>query len=475
MYKLDSDQLNVVLDKSKYLMVIAGAGSGKSLTILAKIKYLIKSGISPNEIIVVSFTNFSSNSLKEKIKNELNINMNVYTFHKLALSILNNKYNIVEPNTLEYIIDDFFYNDLLDNKNIYKFFKVKNEIEYIELLESKEFINYKKTISTFIHLFKCNNYKLDDFNNFLKKSKHIFNFNFKKEKMFLLFSLNIYLKYTNYLEDNNLIDFDDMIIKATDNIDSYNKKIKYIIIDEYQDTSFIRFNLIKKLLDKTNSNLMVVGDDYQSIYKFSGCNINLFLNFKNYFDNSKIMYLNTTYRNSFELIKIASNFIQKNKNQIKKNLKSNKHLNNPIKIIYYQDQINDFKKLLNKIYDNKELLVLGRNNFDIDRYIDREFKLINDYYFYKNIKFKYMTIHKSKGLESDNVIILNLSNDILGIPSQIKNDKILRFVESYERYPFSEERRLFYVALTRTKNKVYLFTPKDNESIFVKEIKKEIN
>ena len=466
--KLDNDQLNVVLDKSKYLMVIAGAGSGKSFTILAKIKYLINSGIKPNEIIVLSFTNYSANSLKEKI--DKNLNINIYTFHKLALSILDKKYNIIEPDTLEYIIDDFFYNDLLNNKKIYKFFKVKNETDYLKLLESKEFINYKKTISTFLHLFKCNNYKLDDFNKFLKKSK--WSFNFKNDKLFLLLSLNIYLKYTNYLNDNNLIDFDDMIIKATDNVINYNEKIKYIIIDEYQDTSYIRFNLIKKLLDKTNANLMVVGDDYQSIYKFSGCDINLFLNFKKYFNDGKIMYLNTTYRNSIELVKTANKFIMKNKKQIKKNINSNKHLNNPIEIIYYRNEIDDFKKLLIKIYDNKKLLVLGRNNFDINKYIDKEFKLINNYYVYKNVKFEYMTIHKSKGLESDNVIILNMSNDILGIPSQIKNAKILKYVESYEKYPFSEERRLFYVALTRTKNKVYLFTPTSNESIFIKEINK---
>ena len=160
----------------------------------------------------------------------------------------------------------------------------------------------------------------------------------------------------------------------------------------------------------------------------------------------------------------------KNKKQIKKNLKSDIHLEDPIKIITYKDRKKDFKKLLRKIYkENSTLLVLGRNNNDINNYLD-DYKISNDLIEMDNIKFKYMTIHKSKGLESDNVIIINLVDDLLGMPCKIKDDKVLRFVTNYEKYPFSEERRLFYVALTRTKNNVYLFCPNKNKSIFVEEL-----
>lgn len=164
----------------------------------------------------------------------------------------------------------------------------------------------------------------------------------------------------------------------------------------------------------------------------------------------------------------------KNKKQIKKKLKSDKTLNNPIKIIYY-DNINQvFLKLIQKI--DTKILVLGRNNNDINLLHSEEINIKNNKLIYlkdKTKEIKYLTVHKSKGLEEENVIIINMENKLTGFPNQIKDNKMLKFVsKQYEKYPYSEERRLFYVALTRTKNNVYILTPKKNESIFIKEIKK---
>ena len=123
---------------------------------------------------------------------------------------------------------------------------------------------------------------------------------------------------------------------------------------------------------------MVVGDDFQSIYKFTGCNIDLFVNFKSFFNEATIYKIENTYRNSQELIKIAGDFVMKNKFQIKKNLKSNKCLDKPIKIIYYTNFINSFIKIIEDLYKNykEKILILGRNNNDIN-------KIINNKYFYK--------------------------------------------------------------------------------------------
>ena len=256
------------------------------------------------------------------------------------------------------------------------------------------------------------------------------------------------------------------------------KKYKYIIIDEYQDTSYVKFNLIKNILEKTNAHLLAVGDDFQSIYRFTGCNLDIFVNFKKYFKDSTIMKIENTYRNSLELINITSKFILKNKKQIKKNLQSSKHLDKPIKYIYYNNKKEIFKKLIIDIYNKtkKEIMILGRNNKDINSVINDDFILSNnDLIFLKNkdIKMKYYTVHKSKGLESDNVIIINMEDKLLGFPSQIEDDKILGFVlNKKDYYPYEEERRIFYVALTRTKNEVYLLIPVNKKSIFVDEIKK---
>ena len=163
----------------------------------------------------------------------------------------------------------------------------------------------------------------------------------------------------------------------------------------------------------------------------------------------------------------------KNKDQIKKDLKSKKHINKPIVIVKYKSK-NELKNLIIKIYQkNKKILILGRNNNDIKDYLDKDFIINQNQIIYlknKNIDINYLTIHKSKGLEADNVIIINLYNKTLGFPNKMKDDRLLRFVTKTKiNYPYDEERRLFYVALTRTKEKVYLFTP-INSSIFVNEL-----
>ena len=188
----------------------------------------------------------------------------------------------------------------------------------------------------------------------------------------------------------------------------------------------------------------------------------MFLHFDEIFKNAKYYKLTKTYRNSNELIKVAGDFIMKNPYQIKKNLKSSKHLEKPIVIVYYKDSKKVLNRLLEKI-ETSTLLVLGRNEKDI----------LNYSYDHSKYSFKYMTVHKSKGLEAENVIVLNLENKIYGFPNQLKDQKVLSLITNPAQFLFDEERRLFYVALTRTKNYVYLLVNKKNPSIFIKEILKE--
>ena len=166
----------------------------------------------------------------------------------------------------------------------------------------------------------------------------------------------------------------------------------------------------------------------------------------------------------------------KNKLQLHKDLRSNLHLNQPIKIIYYSNKYKGLLKAIKQIQSG-EILILGRNNFDIYKFIPKEdiVWLENGYFKLKNYNFnlRYLTIHKSKGLESDNVILINLEDSILGFPSKKKSNMLLKFIEKEESFLYEEERRLFYVALTRTKNYCYLITPYFKQSEFVKEIKKE--
>ena len=487
-YPLDNDQRKIVLSQDKYLLVSAGAGSGKTLTILGKIRYLIEiKHLKEEQIICISFTNEATNNLKESIKKNFNYNINCYTFHKLSLEILKKeKYTITETNTLRYIINEFFENIIYFNKDnikkALKFLKIKYSIfnykKKYKTLKANELNQLKNLIEKFINLYKSNDYKNKDFLFFLKEAKK--KRNYKKNSSFLILTFYIYYIYEKELSAKKEIDFNDMIKYATNYIkkENYNNKIKYIIIDEFQDTSHLRFNLIKSIIEKTNANLLVVGDDFQSIYRFTGCDLNIFLNFKKMFNNANILKIENTYRNSQELIDIAGSFVMKNKNQLKKDLKSNKHENYPINIIYYSEITTTFIKLIEKIYQEtkKAILILGRNNFDINEILkNKYFILEKEKLIYRkncNIKMTYLTVHRSKGLEEENVILINLKNDKLGFPNKIEDDEVLKYVSCKEdNYPFSEERRLFYVALTRTKNKNYLLVPKNNESIFIKELK----
>ena len=557
-YSLDYTQRKCILTDDRYVLIVAGAGSGKSLTIVGKIEYLIKiKKIDPTEILCISFTNEATLSLKRKIKEPIDIK----TFHKLGISILETngfKINIASPDTLDKIIDRYlneylkYDENLLEdvikyltkyininnydkNENIYTIIKEYldiNNIKYTEdmylidykiyikiknkkdkninlpyytyedgtlldnlykQLKSKNielnpdynkikanyniyFIKIKKLINTFITLYKSNNYQPSYLDEIIKENTYEINNKIKhKNRILLMMIKKVYTMYQDYLSKNDLYDFDDLINKSIDILDDgFIKPYKYIIIDEYQDTSFTKYELIKKIINKTDAKLFVVGDDFQSIYRFTGCNLEIFTNFKKYYPNSQILKIERTYRNSQQLIDVAGNFILKNKLQINKKLVTDKLLDKPIKIYLYDD----IKKTIKKIIENitTDILILGRNNSDLKLILDNEIKQQDEYIIYKNKKIRFLTVHKSKGLEEENVIVINISDNILGFPCKMTDDPILKYLnKSKDYYPFEEERRLFYVALTRTKNYVYLLAPKKNPSIFIKEIMHDKN
>jgi len=295
---------------------------------------------------------------------------------------------------------------------------------------------------------------------------------------FTNFINNLYNYYQVKLDENNYLDFEDIIIKATNCLDIKKLKYKYIIVDEYQDISYQRFKLLKKLSDVCNAKVIVVGDDFQSIYNFSGSDINLFTDFSKIFGYGSVLKITNTYRNSQQLISIAGNFVMKNKKQIKKQLISNKSLENPIEIILYNNfnYINRLNYCLKDIIDkygiNQKILILGRYKHDINKYLGDYFKL-NDNKIksikYSDLDITYLTVHSSKGLGFDQVIILNCNNELYGFPSKIEDNKYIKLINSNNQV--EEERRLFYVALTRTKNKVYILSNKSKQSEFIKEIK----
>lgn len=423
-------------------LVVAGAGSGKTFTIVNKIKYLLDNNIyKEKELLVISFTNESVKDLKRKIDH----NLDIMTFHKLAITLINNpNMKISNEYYLKFIINEYFNSYGIYNKKHNKLIK--------RILNEVDIDNLKKLIFTFINLYKSNYNDINYLLNLYQKSHFI-------NKIYFKIILEIYHIYNQELESSNLYDFNDMIKIATNNINNNQIKTnyKYIIIDEFQDTSLNRFKLINAIMKQNNAKIFVVGDDYQSIYRFSGCNLDIFLNFNKLVNDLNIINLDYNYRNPKEIIDVANSFIMKNKNQIQKETICLKNINKPIKICFYKNKRTAIEKILK--YIDTKYLILGRNNKDKDLF---------------NVQDKpFLTIHKSKGLEEDNIILINLTNNNNSLPSKIKNHKVINKIIKTDYYPYEEERRLFYVALTRTRNNIYLLVPKSNYSIFIKELMKK--
>lgn len=343
----------------------------------------------------------------------------------------------------------------------------------------------------FIEQYKTTGYDAGGFEILRKKTDN------PRTLLFLDIAEQVYHHYQATLKKSNEIDFADMINDAHAYLHEIEQQgielpYKYIIIDEFQDIARQRFNLTKRLSEITKAKVVAVGDDWQSIYAFSGSDITLFTRFLELMGAGTELKITHTYRNSQELIDIAGGFVQKNAAQIRKQLISPKHLKDPVLIREFDDNFKPMKALAAQIEavigeiiqefgQKSSILLIGRYNYDM-------YKLYNTGRFselpnnrvkseaYPNANISFMTAHSSKGLGYDNVVLINMFEGKFGFPCQIEDDPIMKLV-TYEdtSMPYAEERRLFYVALTRTKNRVYIMTPQHKPSRFLIELIKENN
>lgn len=381
-----------------------------------------------------------------------------------------------------------------DNKEVMKKISDQDGSRYVRKL-----INL---VDRFIGNFKTNGYTVQQFDEWQLSANNV------RTKLFLRICKECYLEYERYLNKHNAIDFSDMInksailLKESEAVRSQ-IKFKYIIVDEYQDISRQRFNLVEALHTNSEAKIIAVGDDWQSIYAFSGSDITLFTKFSEIMGYAELLSITKTYRNSQEVIDIAGNFIQKNSSQIRKSLKSPKTITDPVIIYTYDsklkekgasarsgaiynqakaveiaiEQILEYDKQAEK--KSSSILLLGRFGFDgknlersgLFEYKDSsKVKCLK----YPKLNITFMTAHASKGLGYDNVIVINGKNETYGFPSKIEDDPVLNYVIKRDNtIGAAEERRLFYVAMTRTKNRVYFIAPEQNPSEFLLEIKND--
>ena len=288
----------------------------------------------------------------------------------------------------------------------------------------------------------------------------------------------VYKRYIEELTNINQIDFTDAILQATDICrSSHPVKYDYIIVDEFQDISVDRYNFLKVLREgNPPAKLYCVGDDWQSIYRFSGSDMALFNQFSDYFGQTEINKIETTYRFGEPLVSLSSQFIQRNEAQIKKNIHPfNPQVKTELQFCDYErrDYCNVIGQLVASIPLDKSVFLLGRYSFD-DYYLSFMYKSVKEgnrfFYISGDRKIEFLTVHKSKGLEADYVIILQCNKDTYGFPSLVSDDPVLNYVlTKSDQYPYGEERRLFYVAITRAKVKTYILYDKRFPSVFVDE------
>lgn len=291
------------------------------------------------------------------------------------------------------------------------------------------------------------------------------------------------------LREADCIDFDDMLLMAIEHIESGRFASPYLMVltDEFQDTSRAKVRMLKALLKNAGeeAHLCVVGDDWQGINRFAGADIAVMTEFDKVFDHSTRLMLNTTFRCPAQLCEASSTFVQANPRQIKKavettNLYAKKALHAfaaETPALAQERLEQDLQSMYDFARDGRlspdvdgriSVMMLGRYNNDEPRGWRRWQRRFGEF-----LSIEYRTVHSSKGLEADYVMLLNVVEGMMGFPSQITDDPVLQIaMPEPDPYPLAEERRLFYVALTRARRQVRIYTLADSPSPFLSELAK---
>lgn len=370
------------------------------------------------------------------------------------------------------------FNDMLDKVikgRISKDFSATTVLNYHE-----EFASFKKECKKFYRLvrdvkgtIKTSGKSIEAVKEEASKSEH------ERVRLFYEVALPIIEAYDDYCKDHSYLDFDGMIdysiklFKEFPQIRSrYQQKFKYVMVDEFQDVNNQQVELLKYLVNK-DSQLFCVGDDWQSIYGFRGSEIDYIVNFKKHFEKPELITLNLNYRSTDHIVKASNEVIKKNKFQVPKDIKAVTKGGPKIEVNHaeVEGETESFiwKKIQHHIQEGispDEILILYRRSAMSNEVRDTLKK--------SGVRVQLKTIHGSKGLEAKVVFILGLHAGTGGFPDPWMQDKIYHVIKKTDRdVLMEEERRLFYVALTRAKKHLYLMSQKGSVSDFVKEIPTE--
>jgi DNA helicase IV len=339
---------------------------------------------------------------------------------------------------------------------------ISNEEVFSKLNELGAVKPISGILATFLNLYKSNNMELAEI-----QRRAAASITEERNASFLSIFKEIYSEYEKELASEDAIDFSDMINQSTKLVETgvVKQSYRYVMVDEFQDLSRSRFKLLKAILDSNpNCKLFAVGDDWQSIFRFAGSDLNLMARFEENFGDSKILFVDESFRFNDKICTLSTKFILENPRQIRKQLETRERVSLPAVTLIYtnapQEEIEDILRHLNE--RGGTVQILGRYNHSKPTIPH-----------YPNLEAEFLTVHRSKGTEADYVIILDLKSGFYGFPSEVADDPVLQLVlPEPEDYPHAEERRLFYVALTRARKHVFLLADQGKPSTFVTELLK---
>ncbi len=409
------EQKMAAAPSSGAVLILAGAGSGKTRTIVSRIRNTINEGLcTADECLIMTFSTRAAHEIKERCGDSRIV---AGTFHSVALSILT-EFSARTADTIHK------YHALGETER-----EALIRMIFSEMKESFLGVPLDCVISIL---------KLDN--------KHRQNILSKIPEDLVLPFITIQQRILAVKQKRNLIDYDDMISAASDLIDSdetvrntVRKRFKYIFVDEYQDISEDLFHFFTRITG-VNGNICATGDDAQSIYGFRSADINYIVRFRKYFPSASVFMLTRNYRSRREIVDLASLCISRNRNRIRKKIISAAGSGGTISWHQYHSESAQYLQVLdiidNTSIDGRSIAVLFRNNYQGEILRKYASQAGNN----KLSGVELLTIHGSKGLEYDTVILLGVEDGIF--PSELSE--------------IEEERRLFYVAITRAKEKLHI-------------------
>ena len=420
---LNEKQFEAVTCSSQFMLVLAGAGSGKTRTLTSRILYLVNElGIHPGKILAVTFTNKAANEMRDRVAQYTakKADVMIKTFHSFGAYVLRRESHAAGRKNNFQIYDD-------------------DDVRKIVIEILKKF-NYSKSMTNnvkrWIGLYKQN---LED----MEKMEF-------KEQVYL----EIYKVYNQVLHETNCFDFEDLILQPVklfsqypELAKKYRSRFKYILIDEYQDTNQSQYNLVNLLCGNVN-NLMVVGDEDQSIYKFRGADVNIILDFNNDYEDSKIIRLEENYRSTSNILNTANSVIKNNKFRLGKNLYTRGEEGEKVVLFRGYNEYDEAEKIINFIFekdlDYGQTAILYRTNMQ-----SRAFESV-----FNSNKIPYVVVGSIAFFEREEI------KDCIAILKWIANpnDRLAfeRFVNKPARGLGEKTMKIFYEKASDFENDLYL-------------------